>query len=125
MIEGICSDKGIRKGTVMTKKKDGSVEEKKRTSLEGKIAGLCEGGYLTASNANTLHEHRFLGNDALHKLDQPSKEELALAMDIMEHTLEALYEMPDKADALRDRKAARKNRPPLPVPPPPKCPSPG
>jgi hypothetical protein len=58
--------------------------------------------------ANVLHEHRYLGNEALHDLRQPSADELGLAIEIIEHTLEALYEIPDKAEQLRIRKAKRR-----------------
>jgi len=48
-----------------------------------------------------------LGNEAIHELNQPSTDELILAIDIMEHTLDALYELPDKAEELRRMKAKR------------------
>jgi hypothetical protein len=107
MIEGICSDQNVSDGPVQVKKKDRTVQTERRNNLEGKIAGLCEKGILTQGNATILHEHRFLGNEAVHELNQPSPDELALAIDIMEHTLDALYEMPDKAEQLRRIKAER------------------
>lgn len=107
IIEGICADQKITGGSVETKKADGTVQTKTRKTLEGKIAGLSEKGILSQKNAVLLNEHRFLGNEAVHELNQPSQDELTLAIDIMEHTLDALYEMPDRADELRLMKAKR------------------
>ena len=42
----------------------------------------------SAQQAGTLHEIRFLGNDAAHDLDQPSTKSVAIALDIVEHLLE-------------------------------------
>ena len=103
----MCADQKIANGPVESKKADGTIQIKRRKTLEGKISGLGEKGILTKKNAVFLNEHRFLGNEAVHELNQPSTEELALAIEIMEHTLDALYEMPDRADELRRIKARR------------------
>ena len=50
-----------------------------------------------------------MGNKAVHELDQPSKEELELAISIVEHTLENIYELPGKAAEMRMRKRRRQN----------------
>jgi hypothetical protein len=71
-------------------------------------AGLQEKGLLTQSSAQTLHEHRYLGNDAVHELARPSEDELRLAIEIIEHTLQQLYELPEKAEELRRATARRK-----------------
>lgn len=109
IIEGICSDRQVVDGPVQVTHKDGTIHTERRRNLAAKIAGLCERGFLTEGNATSLHEHRFLGNEALHELDRPSRDELALAIDIMEHTLEDLYDMPDKAAELRRIKSQRKS----------------
>ena len=70
----------------------------------GKIEGLHEKGLLTRQHSEILHEHRFLGNDAVHDLKQPTQDELKLAIQIVEHTLENLYELKDKADEWRSKK---------------------
>lgn len=109
IIEGICSNEGVV---------DGPVEEvtaslstpKRRRNLQGKISGLHEKGHLTKKHAETLNEHRFLGNDALHSLDQPSKDELVIAIDIIEHTLFNIYELTEKASDLRYIKSRRKKK---------------
>lgn len=107
IIEGICADQKITDGPVLVKKADGSTQTVRRDNLQGKTAGLGEKGILTQGNTTILHEHRFLGNEAIHELSQPSPDELILAIDIMEHTLDALYELPDKAAELRRMKAKR------------------
>jgi len=110
IVEGICADQKVTDGPVEEKKKDGNTKVARKNTLQGKIAGLFEKGILTKSNATVLHEHRYLGNEAVHELSQPSADELALAIEIMEHTLDALYELPDKADELRHKKAARQRK---------------
>jgi len=110
IIEGICADQKITKGPVTKKKPDGSEYIVRKNDLEGKIAGLGEKGILTRQNATILQEHRFLGNDAVHKLSQPSQDELILAMEIVEHILDSLYEVPDKAEELQRIRAKRRKK---------------
>lgn len=110
IIEGICTDQYIKDGPVDIKKKDGSIKTERRNNIEGKIAGLYEKGILTKRNADILHEHRFLGNEALHELTQPSRDELALAIQIIEHTLDHIYELPDKAAELHAQTERRRNK---------------
>ena len=55
-----------------------------------------------------LHQHRYLGNDSIHQLSLPSKLELNLALDIIEHVLESLYEIPEKASELAVKQQRRK-----------------
>jgi len=81
-----------------------------KKDLEGKISGLHDKGVLTKKHADILHNLRFLGNEAVHELDQPSTNELALALDIIHHILDALYEIPEKAETLRDNMARRKKK---------------
>lgn len=87
IIEGICTDQKIKKG-----------------NLKEKIAKLSELGILTRANAATLHEHRYLGNDAVHELSIPSTTELTLAIEIMEHMIETIYVMPHKAKMLNQQR---------------------
>lgn len=83
------------------------LRKERRNNLQGKINGLYEKGVLTKESAESLHEHRYLGNEAVHELSQPSKEELALAINIIEHILETIYEIPEKVLELR---VARKKK---------------
>lgn len=109
IVEGVCSEQNIQDGPVEFTKPDGTIQINRRNNLQGKIAGLCETGILTKGNSEILHEHRYLGNDAVHELDQPSTSELKLAIEIIEHTLENLYEIPEKAAELKFKKSRRKN----------------
>ena len=103
IIEEICNDKGIDRGEII--KDDGT----KRTSknLDGKIEGLASNGFLTNDNAEILHDLRFLGNEALHASSAPSQEELKLAINIIEHTLDNIYELHFKAKRLKAEKTKR------------------
>lgn len=109
IVEGLCANQGITDGPVEIKKIDGTKNIRRRKDLQGKISGLHEKGILTQNNSEILHEHRFLGNEAVHELHQPSSEELTLAIEIIEHTIESLYEIPQKALSLKRAKAKRKN----------------
>jgi hypothetical protein len=107
IIEGICAEKGISDGPV-TDAKTGNTSRK--NTLQGKIGGLFEKSLLTKQHANILHEHRFLGNEAAHELDMPSREELKLAIDIIEHTLQNIYELQYKAQDLQWQRTQRKKK---------------
>ncbi len=107
-VEGICMEKGVSKGPVEIIKQDGSTEVKNRKSLEGKISGLYKKELLTKHHASTLHQHRFLGNNAVHELDIPDEKELLLAIQILEHTLENIFELPVKSQRLRESKNKRR-----------------
>jgi hypothetical protein len=105
IIEGICNEKSITKGEVVNT----AGVKKMSKGLDGKIEGLCTSGFLTKTNAETLHELRFIGNEAVHELASPSDEELKLAIGIIEHTIENIYELQHKAKKLKSEKAKRKN----------------
>ena len=108
IIEGICNIKKIHDGTVEYKKKDGTKATRKSKNLDGKIAGLTENKLITDSHANMLHELRFLGNEALHELDEPLEDELKSAIAIVEHTIESIFEIQKKAEQLREIKQEKK-----------------
>lgn len=80
----------------------------RRTNLQWKISWLSEKWLLTKKHADILHEHRFLWNEALHDLDEPSKEELRLAIEIIEHTLDNLYELSIKLEDLKEKRLKRR-----------------
>jgi len=104
IVEGVCNDKGITKGTVI----NGAGKSIVSKNLNGKIEGLHTAGYLTPENAAILHELRFLGNEALHSLSAPSHEELKIAINIVEQTLDNIYELQHKARMLKIEKSKRK-----------------
>ena len=107
IVEGICADQNVSDGPVEVVRKDGTKKTQRKKELQAKIAGLWEKGILTRQHSDVLHEHRYLGNEAVHELAQPSPDELRLAIEIIEHTLETLYEIPEKAEELRKKKFRR------------------
>lgn len=107
LVEGLCQENGIAGGNVEITKSDGTTELKRRTNLQGKINGLHESGKLTSQNADILHEHRFLGNDAVHELSSPSKEDLGLAIEIVENVFDTLYEIPNKGMRLKSKRLSQ------------------
>lgn len=107
ILEGICHDHGVLEGVVRKVDQNGKEVTWKSTGLDGKIFGLAEKRILTEKQASMLHEHRFLGNDAVHQLSQPSITELSLAIEIIEHIFDSIYEIPEKANELRVKRQVR------------------
>lgn len=110
IVEGICAEHGILNGPVEKLAKGGTSKTVRSKDLQGRIAGLQEKGLLAKKNADTLHEHRYLGNEAVHQLARPSNNELRLAIEIVELTLDQLYELPKKAEELKHAKALREKK---------------
>lgn len=108
LVEGICAHQGIVDGLVEAPAKGGGTKTIRRNDLAGRIAGLQEKNLLTSQSAQTLHEHRYLGNSAVHELARPSIDELKLAIEIVEHVLEQIYELPEKAARLHSAITRRK-----------------
>jgi hypothetical protein len=67
-------------------------------NLKEKIDALAQNGKLTAEAASYLHQHRYLGNEAVHDMAAPPKEEFEIALEILEHLLSSLYEIPKRMD---------------------------
>lgn len=107
LVEGICQENGITDGNVQFKRSNNTMGVVKKTNLQGKINGLYENGKLTAKSAEILHEHRFLGNDAIHELSTLSKDDLKLAIEIIENVFETLYEIPSKGLTLKRKRLNR------------------
>lgn len=101
LVEGLCKENDVTDGEVEITKEDGTRITKRVDNLQGKINGLFEKGKLTKENTEILHEHRFLGNKAIHDLSAPTQGELSLAIEILEHVFDTLYEIPEKAVRLR------------------------
>jgi hypothetical protein len=109
-LEGICNAEKIIDGEVTKINKEGKSVTRRTKDLIGKISGLHEKGLVTKNHAEILHEHRFLGNEALHTLDTPTKKELKIAIEIIEHTLDNLYEINQKAEELKSQRATRHSK---------------
>ena len=76
-------------------------------NLKEKIDSLAASGKLTIESASYLHQHRYLGNEAVHDMVAPAIEEFEIALDILEHLLTSLYEMPKRMDQYFRLRAAR------------------
>jgi hypothetical protein len=98
IIEGICNDRSITKGYVIndetgiieTDKEGNRIQSK---NLNGKINGLVEQGILTEGQTAILHMIRKLGNQTVHKLNNPKKKILLDGLEIVEHTFRNIYEL--------------------------------
>jgi hypothetical protein len=88
LIEGICEDKKV-----------------KGTNLQKKIDALA-GVHLPQNITKSLHSFRFIGNDAVHKLDVPLRRDLDLAIEVAEDLLNFFYELDYKASRLPQKKIA-------------------
>lgn len=106
LVEGICSENGVLDGQIEVTRKDGTKTFEVKNNLQAKISGLHQKKLLTEQQASILHSHRSLGNNALHELKMPSVSDLGLAIDILEHILESLYEIPDKAEILQRKRTS-------------------
>ncbi|EPT8338435.1 DUF4145 domain-containing protein [Enterobacter hormaechei] len=106
LIEGLCAELKIKDGPVERTEK-GVTKIVRARNLEGKIAGLKEKGILTAAGAVFLNEHRFMGNEAVHSLRKPSREDISLAFDLIEHCFETIFVMPAKASELEESRKRR------------------
>ena len=78
LIEGMCANKGVEGKT-----------------LEQKIDGLEK--HLPKTVVSNLHSFRFMGNDALHELTSPKRDDLKVAIEVSEDLLNLLYELDYKA----------------------------
>jgi len=69
--------------------------------LPQRIKKLSETKILSQTTSESLLHHRFLGNDALHQLEIPEGQELRTAIEIIEHALVEIFEIPEKDKFLR------------------------
>lgn len=64
--------------------------------LETKINNLCRRGIITKSDRDRLHSIRFMGNDSVHAIKTPDKQQIHLVLDIIHNMLNGLYVFPYK-----------------------------
>ncbi len=106
IIEGICNDLSIKKGYVTDDEtgqiviKDG--KQVRSDNLNGRINGLAENGILTEGQTAILHIIRKLGNQTVHKLNDPKRNIIVSGLEIVEHTFRNIYEL-KKYDTLKDK----------------------
>ena len=81
LLEGICADKDVA-----------------GKDLYHRIEGLQS--HLPSNIVESLHSFRFMGNVAAHELQAPTRNELQLAIEVMEDLLNFLYELEYKARRL-------------------------
>lgn len=101
LVEAICTDRDISDGPQRDYSTGELVPNRRCSKLHCKIEGLAEKGHLTENSASVLHEHRYLGNEALHELAIPARETLKVAIGIIEHVMEGLYTIQARGDGLR------------------------
>lgn len=80
LLEGICKDKEIQ-----------------GFNLEKKIDNM---DFISNSIKRNLHGIRFLGNSAAHELDSLSREEILIAIEIMEDVMNYTYELDYKSSRI-------------------------
>ncbi|MEO4109615.1 DUF4145 domain-containing protein [Acinetobacter pittii] len=79
IIECICNDKKVT-----------------GRNLEKKISNLKNLGDISKRDVDLLHSLRFLGNDAVHELIKPDRNDIKVAFNIIEHLIQAIYLMPNE-----------------------------
>ncbi len=75
-------------------------EETSGRNLFQKISGLVNRRLIAKSEAEILHDLRFMGNEAAHKVKAHTREELNLAFDVVEHLLKTVYILPKQSKRL-------------------------
>jgi hypothetical protein len=80
LIETVCRDKAAAGANLLKK-----------------IDSLVKLGVLSPEGAAILHKVRTLGNQAAHEVKPHKPEQLALAMDVVENTLQSVYILPHHA----------------------------
>jgi Domain of unknown function (DUF4145) len=78
-------------------------------NLQEKIDDLVTKGAIAKAQADFLHLHRLLGNEAVHEMQAASPAELNAAFAIVETVLKNLYELPEIAQGLKDARDKRRN----------------
>jgi hypothetical protein len=90
VVEATCIDQGCINGDLKTK-----------------IGELVTKGVFLKRDADYLHQHRFLGNEAVHELAAPPEGEFEIALQILEHLLTTIYVMPRLDEKLRKLRSLR------------------
>jgi hypothetical protein len=70
----------------------------KGADLQQKIAKLKD--FLAPCEVKLLQAQRAIGNEAVHHMETPSAEELAIAFTALDHLLKTLYEIPAHIEAM-------------------------
>jgi hypothetical protein len=86
IVETVCNERGAQGAT-----------------LFAKINSLVTLNFITQREATVLHDLRFMGNEAAHKVKSHKVDELNLAFDVVEHLLKAVYLLPEQTKRLPKR----------------------
>lgn len=70
------------------------------TNLFQKINSLVTLSLITQQEASVLHDLRFMGNEAAHKVKAHKSDELNLAFDVVEHLLNTVYLLAEQTKRL-------------------------
>ena len=81
-------------------------------TLQDRIEGLGAFGLISHVEAEILHSIRHLGNSAAHEVRAHTTSELATALVVVEHLLNAVYVLPEKAKHLPQEKTKKKKKKP-------------
>ena len=86
VLEMVCRDKGFVKG-----------------NLRSKINDLAKKGIVVSTDAEILHNLRFLGNESAHEAATHTTKELIAGLTVIEHLLTSLYVLPREAKRIPSR----------------------
>lgn len=84
-IEAVCNHKEIR-----------------GRNLQVRISSLAANGYISRKDSDRLHAIRFMGNDAAHQIISPKKEQISVALKIVNHLLQSVYILEKEANGTLD-----------------------
>lgn len=85
-------------------------------NLQKRIDALASAGLLAQAQADLLHEERYLGNAALHEMDEPALKDIEAGLEIIETLLSTIYIAPMQAARLRRQRESRNKKRPKKVP---------
>jgi hypothetical protein len=90
IVEAICIDQGVS-----------------GDNLQKKINNLVVKGLLAETQADLLHEERYIGNAALHELISPEKHDIEEGLLIIEGLINTIYILPKRAKRLKQSRKSR------------------
>jgi hypothetical protein len=62
-----------------------------------RISRLATQGVISTKDAERLHAIRFLGNDAAHEIKKPTKDQISVALKIIDHLIQSVYILQSEA----------------------------
>jgi hypothetical protein len=90
LVEAVCIDAGCSPGPLIHR-----------------IDELVTKGILSKRQAEFLHLHRALGNEAAHEIEAPPQIELEAGVDIVENLLQTMYRLPQLANEIEQSRGHR------------------